>query len=70
MFPPVTAQSPLTGSVILTEMVDRHSLILPILATAFLALGVYRLVCEVPVYRALAAPYTRTSREPGANAAS
>lgn len=56
-------QSPLTGAVIVMEMVDDHALILPMLATAFLALGVSRLICKTPVYRALAASFT-TPPEP------
>ena len=47
-------QSPLTGAVIVMEMVDDHALILPMLAAAFLALGVSRLICKKPIYRALA----------------
>jgi H+/Cl- antiporter ClcA len=41
--------------VIVMEMVDDHALILPMLATTFIALGVSRLVCQIPIYRALAA---------------
>jgi H+/Cl- antiporter ClcA len=50
-------QSPLTGSVIVMEMVDDHALILPILATSFLALGASRTICRIPIYRALAEPF-------------
>jgi len=50
-------QSPLTGAVIVMEMVDDHSLILPMLATCFVALGVSRLLCREPLYRALAQPF-------------
>jgi H+/Cl- antiporter ClcA len=50
-------QSPLTAAVIVMEMVDDHALILPMLATAFLALGVSRLLCKTPIYRALAASF-------------
>ena len=50
-------QSPLTGAVIVMEMVDDHALILPMLATSFLALGVSRLICKTPIYRALAASF-------------
>jgi len=57
-------QSPLTGSVIVMEMVDDHALILPILATAFLALGVSRVICKVPIYQGLAAPFMRQARSP------
>jgi len=50
-------QSPLTGAVIVMEMVDDHALILPMLACSFIALGVSRLVCKQQVYRALAVPF-------------
>ncbi len=50
-------QSPLTGAVIVMEMVDDHALILPMLATAFLALGISRQICKTPVYQALAASF-------------
>jgi H+/Cl- antiporter ClcA len=46
-------QSPLTGAVIVMEMVNDHELILPMLATTFIALGVSRLLCPHPVYHAL-----------------
>jgi H+/Cl- antiporter ClcA len=50
-------QSPLTGAVIVMEMVNDHELIVPMLACAFLALGVSRMVCRQPIYRALAAGF-------------
>ncbi len=50
-------QTPLTGAVIVMEMVDDHALVLPMLATAFLALAVSRLVCKQQIYRALALPF-------------
>jgi len=59
-------QSPLTGAVIVMEMVDDHALILPMLATAFLALGVSRLICKTPVYRALAASFGAPAKPPAA----
>ncbi|MCW0235759.1 MAG: chloride channel protein [Ferrovibrio sp.] len=58
-------QSPLTGAVIVMEMVDDHSLILPMLATCFLALGVSRLLCKEPLYRALAKPFLRQIDQAG-----
>jgi H+/Cl- antiporter ClcA len=51
-------QSPLTGAVIVMEMVNDHELIVPMLACSFLALGVSRTVCRQPIYRALAARFT------------
>ncbi|WP_169740736.1 chloride channel protein [Nevskia soli] len=50
-------QSPLTGAVIVMEMVDDHAFILPMLATSFIALGVSRLICKQQVYRTLAIPF-------------
>ena len=50
-------QSPLTGAVIVMEMVDDHALILPMLATSFLALALSRLVCKQQIYRALSLPF-------------
>lgn len=54
-------QSPLTGAVIVMEMVDDHALIVALLATAFVALGVSRLVCATPVYQALASAFLPTA---------
>lgn len=47
-------QTPITGAVIVTEMVNDQGMMLPIMATAFIALGASRLVCRTPVYWALA----------------
>ncbi len=47
-------QTPLTGFIIVMEMTDDHSLLLPLMATAFIAFGVSRLVCRKPIYQALA----------------
>ncbi len=47
-------QTPLTGFIIVMEMTDNHSLLLPLMATSFLAFGVSRLVCKKPIYQALA----------------
>ncbi len=47
-------QTPITASVIVMEMTDNAQLILPLLATAFLAYATSRLVCPQPIYRALA----------------
>jgi H+/Cl- antiporter ClcA len=51
-------QSPLTGAVIVMEMVNDHELIVPMLACAFLALGVSRVICRHPLYRVLANGFT------------
>lgn len=47
-------QTPITAFVIVMEMTDNHDLLLPLMATAFIAEGVSRLVCPTPIYRALA----------------
>lgn len=43
-------QAPMTGAVIVMEMVDDHALILPILATAFFAALTSKLLCKQPIY--------------------
>lgn len=62
-------QAPMTGAVIVMEMVDDHALILPILATAFFAALASRLFCKQPIYVALASgflppPPAEASTEP------
>jgi H+/Cl- antiporter ClcA len=47
-------QTPITAFVIVMEMTDNHALLLPLMATAFLAFVTSRLVCPDPIYRALA----------------
>ncbi len=50
-------QAPMTGSIIVMEMIDGHELILPILATAFIATLMSKLVCPKPLYLSLAMPF-------------
>ena len=47
-------QTPITAFVIVMEMTDNHDLLLPLMATAFIAYGTSRLVCPTPIYRILA----------------
>ena len=47
-------QAPITATVIVMEMADNQRLTIPLMATAFLALGVSRLVCRRPIYAVLA----------------
>jgi H+/Cl- antiporter ClcA len=47
-------QAPITASVIVMEMTDDQRVTVPLLATAFLAFGVSRLICRRPLYSALA----------------
>jgi H+/Cl- antiporter ClcA len=47
-------QAPITAAIIVMEMTDNQHLMLPLLATSFLAFGISRLVCRRPIYGALA----------------
>jgi H+/Cl- antiporter ClcA len=47
-------QAPITATVIVMEMTDDQSVTVPLMATAFLAFGISRLVCRRPLYGALA----------------
>lgn len=47
-------QTPITAFVIVMEMTDNQELLLPLMATAFVAFVSSRLVCPEPIYRALA----------------
>lgn len=47
-------QTPITAAMIVMEMTANPEMILPILATAFIALGTSKLVCKTTVYWALA----------------
>ena len=50
-------QTPITAFIIVMEMNDTPSMILPLMATALLAKGVSHLVCPQPIYQALAEAY-------------
>ncbi len=47
-------QTPITAFVIVMEMTDNQQLLLPLMATAFIAYGTSRFVCPEPIYRELA----------------
>jgi H+/Cl- antiporter ClcA len=47
-------QAPITATIIVMEMTDNQRVTIPLMATAFLAFGVSRLVCRRPIYGALA----------------
>lgn len=57
-------QTPITAFVIVMEMTDNHGLLLPLMATAFIAYGTSRLVCPDPIYRELAKNFLPESPEP------
>ena len=52
-------QAPLTTFVIVMEMTDNHSIVLPLMATALIAHGISRIVCHEPLYKALAERFVR-----------
>ena len=47
-------QAPITAFVIVMEMIDSHEMILPLMATAFIAKLCSRLVCPTPLFHTLA----------------
>ncbi|MBV9653122.1 MAG: chloride channel protein, partial [Acetobacteraceae bacterium] len=47
-------QAPITATVIVMEMTDNQTIVVPLMATAFLAFVVSRLVCPRPLYSTLA----------------
>ena len=50
-------QTPLTALIIVMEMTDNTSMLLPLMASALIAKGVSRIVCPQPIYQALARAY-------------
>ena len=52
-------QAPITAFVIVMEMTDNHEMLLPLMATSLIATGISRLVCNEPLYRALALPFLK-----------
>ncbi len=47
-------QAPVTAFVIVMEMTDNHDMIVPLMAASLLAAGCSKVVCQRPLYRALA----------------
>jgi len=47
-------QTPITAVIIVMEMTDDHRLLLPLMATSLLAAGVSKMVCQRPIYQAMA----------------
>ncbi|PCH82968.1 MAG: chloride channel protein [Piscirickettsiaceae bacterium] len=50
-------QSPLTAFVIIMEMTNSHDLLLPMMATAFIANGTSKLICPLSLYEGLTQHY-------------
>lgn len=57
-------QTPITAFVIVMEMTDNHTMLLPLMATAFIASTVSKVICPEPIYRALARNFLPSAREP------
>lgn len=55
-------QTPMTAFVLVMEMTDTHELLLPLMASAFIATGVSRFFNPKPLYDALTEPYVRNLR--------
>lgn len=52
-------QAPITAFVIIMEMTDNHSMVLPLMATALIAMFVSRTVCKESLYQALAPSFVK-----------
>jgi chloride channel protein, CIC family len=50
-------QAPITAFVIVMEMIDNHEMVLPLMATAFIAKLCSRLICPAPLFHTLAHNY-------------
>ena len=50
-------QTPITAFVIVMEMTDSSSMLMPLMATALIAKAISHLVCPTPIYQALADAY-------------
>jgi H+/Cl- antiporter ClcA len=57
-------QTPITALVIVMEMTDNSSMLLPLMITALIAKGVSSLVCPEPIYGALAEAYLEKTAAP------
>jgi H+/Cl- antiporter ClcA len=57
-------QTPLTASVIVMEMVNDHSMVFPIMAAAFIALGTSKLISREPIYWSLAQEFLESVPKP------
>ena len=57
-------QAPITAVVIVLEMTDNQSMTLPLMAAAFIAFSISRLVCRKALYRALADSFMRRQAAP------
>ncbi len=56
-------QTPITAFVIIMEMTDNQQMLLPLMATAFIAFGVSKLFCPTPIYQALARDFIQRGEQ-------
>lgn len=63
-------QTPITAFVIIMEMTDSQAMVVPLIATAFIAQGASRLICRQAIYQALAEPFLQVARGPNPEPAS
>ena len=52
-------QAPITAFVIVFEMTNNHSMVVPIMAAALIASSISRLVCPKPIYHTLAEAFLK-----------
>jgi len=57
-------QTPITAFVIVMEMTDSSSMLMPLIATALIAKAISHLVCPTPIYQALAEVYLAKTTHP------
>mgnify|MGYP003958286123 FL=1 len=57
-------QTPITAFVIVMEMTDNQQMLLPLMATAFIAYGTSKIFCPKPIYRALAEGFLPNNTPP------
>ncbi|MGY0573341.1 chloride channel protein [Bradyrhizobium sp. RDM12] len=57
-------QAPITAFVIVTEMTDNHSMVVPLMAAALIAHFVSRMICEEGIYHALAKGFVERATRP------
>jgi H+/Cl- antiporter ClcA len=55
-------QAPITAFVIVMEMTDNHTMVLPLMAASLLASATSRLVCSKPLYKALAEGFLKRAK--------
>lgn len=55
-------QTPMTAFIIVMEMTNNQDMLIPLMAAAFIAAGTSRLICEKPIYAAMAEAFLASAR--------